>query len=117
VFQGGGVLEAIESVCSPVREFDTLEDLASLVDNSLLRRVEPENGEPRFVMLETIKGYASERRWPSTATPGKWKLHTAVRWRSWRGNESCPSFFRSFAGWSSFDNYRAEFEKGGSGRA
>jgi predicted ATPase len=61
VFQGGGVLEAIESVCSPVPEFDTLEDLASLVDNSLLRRVEPEAGEPRFVMLETIKGYASER--------------------------------------------------------
>jgi predicted ATPase len=61
VFQGGATLEAIESVCSPVPGGDTLEGLASLVDNSLLRQVEAEEAEPRFVMLETIKEYAAER--------------------------------------------------------
>ncbi len=61
VFQGGATLEAIESVCVPVPEGDTLEDLSSLVDNSLLRQLEPDSGEPRFVMLETIKGYAAEQ--------------------------------------------------------
>ena len=61
VFQGGGTLEAIEAVCSPAPGGDTLDGLASLVDNSLLRQVEAEDGEPRFVMLETIKEYAAER--------------------------------------------------------
>jgi predicted ATPase/class 3 adenylate cyclase len=61
VFQGGGSLEAIESVCSLPPDADTLEGLASLADNSLLRQVEGEDGEPRFVMLETIKEYAVER--------------------------------------------------------
>jgi predicted ATPase/class 3 adenylate cyclase len=61
VFQRGGSLEAIEAVCSVPSGADTLESLASLVDNSLVRQVEAEDGEPRFVMLETIKEYAAER--------------------------------------------------------
>jgi predicted ATPase/class 3 adenylate cyclase len=61
VFQGGGSLEAIESVCSHALGADTLEGLASLADHSLLRQVESEEGRPRFVMLETIKQYAAER--------------------------------------------------------
>jgi predicted ATPase/class 3 adenylate cyclase len=61
VFQGGASVVAIESICAPVRGGETLDDLASLVDNSLLRQMETEAGEPRFDMLETIKGYAAER--------------------------------------------------------
>jgi predicted ATPase len=61
VFQGGASLEAVESVCSPARGGDTLDGLATLVDNSLLRQVEEEDAEPRFAMLETIKQYAAER--------------------------------------------------------
>lgn len=60
-FQGGATLETIESVCPPPPEGDTLEDLASLVDNSLLRQGGSDSGEPRFTMLDTIKGYAAER--------------------------------------------------------
>ena len=60
VFQGGATVVAIESICAPVGGGETLDDLASLVDNSLLRQVETE-GEPRFDMLKTIKGYAAER--------------------------------------------------------
>ncbi|HKX14885.1 MAG TPA: adenylate/guanylate cyclase domain-containing protein [Propionibacteriaceae bacterium] len=60
VFQGGATVVAIESICAPVRGGETLDDLASLVDNSLLRQLETA-GEPRFDMLKTIKGYAAER--------------------------------------------------------
>lgn len=61
VFQGGATVAAIEAICTRGAGGEALEDLASLADNSLLRQVETENGEDRFVMLETIKGYAAER--------------------------------------------------------
>jgi predicted ATPase/class 3 adenylate cyclase len=61
VFVGGGTLEAMEAVCSLAGGTDAFEGLASLVDKSLLRRVETEQGEPRFVMLETIREYALDR--------------------------------------------------------
>jgi predicted ATPase len=40
---------------------DVLDGLATLVDTSLLRREEDADGEPRFVMLETIREYALEQ--------------------------------------------------------
>ena len=40
---------------------DTLEGISSLLDKSLLQREEGSEGEPRFVMLETIRVYAQER--------------------------------------------------------
>ena len=52
VFAGTFSLEAAESICDA-----TLDELASLVDKSLLRA--PEQG--RFFMLETIREYAAER--------------------------------------------------------
>ena len=59
VFAGGCSLEVAEAVCNPDGALDVLEGLASLVDQNLLRR-EGED-EPRFLMLETIREYASER--------------------------------------------------------
>ncbi|TML76960.1 MAG: protein kinase, partial [Actinobacteria bacterium] len=50
VFSGGCTLEAAEHVCEV-----TLETLASLVDNNLLRR-----RDSRFAMLETIRHFAVE---------------------------------------------------------
>ncbi|MDQ5852217.1 MAG: adenylate/guanylate cyclase domain-containing protein, partial [Chloroflexota bacterium] len=63
VFAGGCTLEAVEAVCNPEGDLavDMLEGVASLVDKSLLRQVEGPEGEPRFVMLETIHEYARER--------------------------------------------------------
>jgi predicted ATPase/class 3 adenylate cyclase len=55
VFRGGCTLEAAEEVCGA--ELDTLE---SLLDKSLLRRMDTEAG-PRFWMLETIRELAGER--------------------------------------------------------
>jgi tetratricopeptide (TPR) repeat protein len=40
---------------------DTLDNLASLVDKSLLRKVDPGDTGPRLEMLETIREYAAER--------------------------------------------------------
>jgi predicted ATPase len=40
---------------------DILDGLASLVDKSLIRQVKQGAGEPRLIMLETIREYAAER--------------------------------------------------------
>jgi predicted ATPase/DNA-binding XRE family transcriptional regulator len=40
---------------------DVLDGLASLVDKSLVYQAEGPDGEPRFMMLETIRGYALEQ--------------------------------------------------------
>ncbi len=61
VFDGGYTLESAEAVCSaPGKEIDVLEGLESLVDKSLVRRVEV-GGEVRFERLRTIRAYAVER--------------------------------------------------------
>jgi len=63
VFAGGCTLNAIERVCSSGPELDTLDGVTSLVGKSLLQRQESVAGamvdEPRFVMLETIRAYAT----------------------------------------------------------
>lgn len=63
MFQGGRTLEAIEAVCNAEGdlEVDVLDGVESLVDRSLMRQVEGVDGEPRFVMLETIHEYAREK--------------------------------------------------------
>jgi predicted ATPase len=84
VFVGGCTLEAAEAVCGDKRtsrqadeateqehgyswtrdllvSWAVLDRLAALVDKSLLRQVAGPSGEPRFVMLETIREYALER--------------------------------------------------------
>lgn len=61
VFRGGRSVEAIEAVCGPDLAIDIWDGLESLLNKSLLRREQGPEGEPRFVMLETIHAYASER--------------------------------------------------------
>ena len=48
---------------APLELADVLDGIASLVDKSLLRQEEPLglNGEPRFVMLQTIREFGLER--------------------------------------------------------
>ena len=63
VFSGGRTLEAIEAVCDALGDLpvDAFEGVSSLLDKSLLRQEEGPEGEPRFVMLETIHEYAREK--------------------------------------------------------
>ena len=62
VFVGSFTLEASEAVCNGGQdlELSLLDGLASLLDKSLLYQVEQGAGEPRFVMLETIREYGLE---------------------------------------------------------
>jgi predicted ATPase len=79
VFVGGWTLEAAEAVCAELRieneelrnddpsaailnsQFSILNLLESLVDKQMVRRETRADGEPRFVMLETIREYAIEQ--------------------------------------------------------
>ena len=62
IFARGGSLEAIDEVANPNSELgvETIDVLAALVDNSLVRR-RVEGGDSRYVLLETIREFASEQ--------------------------------------------------------
>jgi predicted ATPase/class 3 adenylate cyclase/uncharacterized protein HemY len=64
VFVGGCTLEAAAAVCDADGDLgiDILDGVASLVDNSLLRQagMGEQTGEPRFLMLETLREYGLE---------------------------------------------------------
>jgi predicted ATPase/class 3 adenylate cyclase len=65
VFSSAG-LEAVESVAGAIDRLtetgaDILDGVASLLDKSLIRQGDPGEGEPRLLMLETIREYAAER--------------------------------------------------------
>jgi tetratricopeptide (TPR) repeat protein len=61
VFSGGRTLAAIEEICDPEGDLEALDGVESLLEKSLLRQEEGPNGEPRYVMLETVHEYAREK--------------------------------------------------------
>jgi predicted ATPase/DNA-binding CsgD family transcriptional regulator len=61
VFVGGCTVEAAGSVGDGEPEVEVLEKLETLIDKNLLRQVEGVDGEPRLMMLETIRKYALEQ--------------------------------------------------------
>jgi predicted ATPase len=65
VFIGGCTLQAIEAICAAPGDGEgagqVLDNVASLLDKSLLQRTEQGEDEPRLGMLETIREYALER--------------------------------------------------------
>lgn len=62
VFARGASIEQAESVCGPGEEVgvDVLSGLDELADQSLVRRM-PELEEPRVLMLQVLREYASDR--------------------------------------------------------
>jgi non-specific serine/threonine protein kinase len=60
-FPGGSTPDAAMAVGAVAGVADPLDVLGSLVDKSLLRRVETTDGESRVAMLETVREYALER--------------------------------------------------------
>jgi predicted ATPase len=84
VFAGGFDLRAVEAVWRPGGDSaagseqspDALDSLGSLLENSLLRQ-EDDEGEPRFTILDTIRGYEKPRtgKVHTTGTPP-----TTSRW-------------------------------------
>jgi predicted ATPase/transcriptional regulator with XRE-family HTH domain len=61
VFDGGFGLDAAEAVAGADGGPALVDDVAALLDHSLLQRIEGPGGEPRFRMLETIREYGLER--------------------------------------------------------
>lgn len=64
VYAGGFTLDAAESIAGETDatpRLPILDLVASLVDKSLLRRLDAGDGEPRFGMLATIREYGLER--------------------------------------------------------
>ncbi len=63
VFVGGWTLDAAEAVCNLDNDlgFDIMDEMQTLVDNSLLLQSQDADGQTRFGMLETIREYAHER--------------------------------------------------------
>ncbi len=62
VFVGGCTLDAVEAICAAEGNVVTsvLDRVGSLIDNNLLSLQEQAIGEPRLVMLETIREYGLE---------------------------------------------------------
>jgi predicted ATPase/transcriptional regulator with XRE-family HTH domain len=60
VFAGGCTFDAIEAVCQNQAP-DTLDLLAMLLDQSLVQQIDDGDGEPRFMLLDTIREFALER--------------------------------------------------------
>src|SRR5215218_6173572 len=78
VFSGGRTLEAVEAVCDALDDLpvDAFEGVSSLLDKNLLRQEEGPEGEPRFVMLETIHEYAREKLQESGEAEEIGRAHT-----------------------------------------
>jgi predicted ATPase/DNA-binding CsgD family transcriptional regulator len=62
VFASGCTLEAAEAVCHTLYDhgLNVLEGISSLLDKSLLALLQQANGEPRLVLLETIREFGQE---------------------------------------------------------
>jgi predicted ATPase len=62
VFVGGWTLDALDAVAQPSQlGLDALDTMTALADQSLVRREEAAHGEPRFMLLETIREFALEK--------------------------------------------------------
>ena len=62
-FEGGADLEAVEAVLPPgtLEDHDHVDVLFELLDASLIRVQETDDGEPRFILLETVKRFAHDQ--------------------------------------------------------
>jgi predicted ATPase/class 3 adenylate cyclase len=73
VFAGATVSDAEDVAVSAQAVADPLDDLASLVDKSLVRKTESRSGVSRFALLETIRHFAIERSEKDSDRHETWK--------------------------------------------
>jgi non-specific serine/threonine protein kinase len=75
-FVGGFTLEAAEAVTdSGDLAIDILDGVASLVEQSLLREEDGPGGEPRYLMLETVREFALEQLVAAAEEATIWERH------------------------------------------
>jgi len=114
VFVGGATVEAIEAVCDTRQDlkahlWDALELLA---DNSLIRRIDFDETEPRFALLETMREYGLEQLAAANEEHYTRKAHAAYCLVS--AEEEAPAIRRERTGKHRFDadlgNFRAALD-------
>lgn len=115
VFVGGCTLEAAEAVADPFGKLGAMvDDVASLVDKSLLHKQEDEGGELRFAMLETIREYATnvlhgtEDEQPTRRAHAAYFLILAEEGARVLAREESPQWLARFA--REHDNFRAALD-------
>jgi predicted ATPase/uncharacterized protein HemY len=85
VFAGGFTLEAAEAICAgdPVEEWEVLDLLEQLIEKSLVI-ADPEKGETRYRLLETIRQYGWEKvAGPEASTSSSEEAGLRTRHRDW----------------------------------
>jgi predicted ATPase/DNA-binding CsgD family transcriptional regulator len=94
IFVGGFTLEAAEAIANAHDDLDVnlFDGITSLVDKSLLQRVEGRDGEPRFSMLETVRELGLERLAASGELDAVSRLHAAY-FLDFAEERESPSFF------------------------
>jgi predicted ATPase len=114
VFVGGATVEAIEAVCDTrqdlkVNLWDAIELLA---DNSLIRRIDFDETEPRFALLETMREYGLEQLAAAKEEHYSRKAHAAYCLVF--AEEQAPSMRRERTGKHRFDadlgNFRSALD-------
>jgi predicted ATPase len=114
VFVGGATLEAIEAVCDTRRDLkvDLWEAIELLADNSLVRRIDSDDTEPRFALLETMREYGIEQLTAANEEPYTRKAHAA--YYLVLAEEEAPAMRRERTGKHRFDadlgNFRAALD-------
>ncbi len=79
LFVGGCTMEAVEAVCDTRQDLglDVFEGMGSMVDKSLAQQWEQGAGEPRYVMLKTIRDYGLEHLAASGEEAATRRAHAA----------------------------------------
>ena len=79
LFVGGCTMEAVEAVCDTRQDLglDVFDGMASMVDKSLAQQWEQGTGEPRYVMLKTIRDYGLEHLAASGEEAATRRAHAA----------------------------------------
>jgi predicted ATPase len=113
VFAGSFSLDAVEAVVAD--ETDPLEGLTTLVDGSLVRRVDAPAGAARFALLETIRAYVSSvcaRPAKPTSTPGGTQPTTATPQRRRMRRSSATAMTARSRRWTSSETTCVERSPG-----
>ena len=116
VFVGGFTLESAEAVCNPDGDLDLFTGVETLLRNSLLRQVAPNDEEPRFDMLLTIRDYALEKLEAAGELAALRQAHAAYfsrrameEWQPLYGPQALATLVRTE---TEHDNYRAALAAG-----
>jgi predicted ATPase/class 3 adenylate cyclase len=111
VLTGTWSFEAAEAICNPNAEvgIDALDGLESLVDKSLVRRLENERGETRFRLLQTIREYALDMLGEAGEEADMRRRHAAYMFElaDQHGNKITASIEWQATFMDLFDNLRA----------